>query len=71
MKFCLYRGPNDDMKLVGTYDSIKEANAAMVHMLTNEGIKPDYYRVSGDLEGDQWIDYGSWSDYFEIRVKED
>ena len=71
MKFCLYRGPNDEMKLVGTYDSIKEANAAMVHMLANEGIHPYYYRVSGDPEGNQWIDYGSHSSFFEIRVKEE
>ena len=71
MKFCLYRGPNDDMKLVGAYDSVEEANAAMVHILASEGIKPYYYRVSGDLKGNQWIDYGSYSNFFEIRTKEE
>ena len=71
MKFSLYRGPNDNMKLIGTYDSIEEANRVMVHVLASEGIHPYYYRVSGDLEGNQWIDYGSHIDYFEIRTREE
>ena len=53
-------------KIIGKYETVKEAKAEMVKRLEDEGINPRYYRQVGENEN-CFIDFGSWSYYYFIE----
>ena len=60
-----------ERRLVGKFETVEEANAAMVKELHSKGIKPYYFRSWGYLDKKgQTIDYGSHSCFYHI-IKED
>ena len=70
MAFILEFGNENRTRVLGTFDTEKDARAAMVKDLSDEGIKPYYYRSWKKNDTTECIDYGSYTTFYYIRKEE-
>lgn len=59
----------DERKIIGTAPTIEEARKIICDFLAKFNYKAPYWQIN-EGEGIQWIDVGSWSEFFEIREVE-
>lgn len=67
MAFILEFGNESRTRVLGTFDTEKDARAAMVQDLLSKGIKPYYYRSWQRDDVTEWIDYGSHHSFYYIK----
>ena len=70
MKFILEFGNENRTIILGAFSTEKDARAAMVKDLSDQGITPYYYRSWQKNDTTECIDYGSYTTFYYIR-KED
>ena len=59
-----FRNSQGKLRLIAEPTSEKECNAAINKFLDEHNFKSYYTRGWIDVEGNKWIDVGSWSEFF-------